>query len=525
MEKRRIEVLDTTLRDGAQGEGVVFSLEDKLRVIRALDDLGVDYIEAGNPSSNPKDEQLFRYLSEKLTLNHSMITAFGSTCRPGMKAEDSAECRSLVSCGAKAVSVFGKTSKLHVEKVLHASPEENLRMIADSVRFLVRSGLRVLFDAEHFFDGYKDDPAYALSVLEAARISGAHRLILCDTNGGTMPGEIASALKAAVARFGDCIGVHCHNDAGLAVAGSIAAAENGAMHVQGTINGYGERCGNANLCVLLPNLAFKCGFDCLAGGGMAKLSSAARKIADIANLPMDEKSPYVGRSAFAHKGGMHIDAMLKDSRSFEHIDPEAVGAQRRYLVSEVAGRGALMTRLGAIDPRLTKNSPETARILLSLKELEAEGYSFEGAEASLHLRLLGMLGRRRHFFELQDFHVVSRQPENEQNAQAYVKVRVDGQVEITADEGDGPVNAIDLAVRKALARFYPCIGKMRLKDFKVRVVNMEGTASRVRVGMETTDGVHVWSTVGVSSNVIEASVVALTDSIEFMLLGESEGWR
>lgn len=525
MEKRRIEILDTTLRDGAQGEGVVFSLEDKLRIIRLLDDLGVDYIEAGNPASNPKDEQLFRYLAQRPALSHSAVAAFGSTCRPGAKAEESAECLSLASCGAQVVSLFGKTSRLHVEKVLFTTPEENLRMISESVRFLVSRGLRVLFDAEHFFDGYRDDPAYALQVLQAARQAGAHRLILCDTNGGTLPGEIASAVRAAREALGECIGVHCHNDSGLAVAASLAAIEQGAVQAQGTVNGYGERCGNANLCTLLPNLVFKCGCSCLREGGMERLSPTARSVAEIANLPMDEKSPYVGRSAFAHKGGMHIDAMLKDARSFEHIDPEALGARRRYLVSEVSGRGALMTRLGALDPRLSKNSPETAKILLQLKELEAEGYSFEGAEASLHLRLLGMLGRRRHYFELQDFHVVSRRPEDAQNSQAYVKVRVDGQLEITADEGDGPVNAIDLAVRKALARFYPCLGRMRLKDFKVRVVNSVGTASRVRVAMETTDGEHVWSTVGVSSNIIEASVIALTDSVEYMLLGESDGWR
>jgi len=525
MDKRRIEILDTTLRDGAQGEGVVFSLEDKLRIIRALDEIGVDYIEAGNPASNPKDEQLFRYLAENSVLQNSRITAFGSTCRPGAAAEDSAECRALIGCGAKAVSIFGKTSRLHVEKVLLTTAEENLRMVGDSVRFLAENGLQVLFDAEHFFDGYADDPVYALRVLRAAREAGAQRIVLCDTNGGSLPGEIAKAVRAAVQAVGDCIGIHCHNDAGLAAAGSLAAAEAGAVHVQGTMNGYGERCGNANICTVAPSLVFKYGFGCLGEGAMARLSSAARTVADIANLPMDEKSPYVGRSAFAHKGGMHIDAMLKDARSFEHIDPEAMGARRRYLVSEVAGRGALMTRLGAIDPRLTKSSPETARILTRLKELEAAGYSFEGAEASLQLRLLDMLGLRKHFFELLDFHVISRQPESELNAQAYVKVRVDGQVEITADEGDGPVNAIDLAVRKALSRFYPCLGRMRLKDFKVRVVVSKGTASHVRVGMETTDGEHVWSTVGVSSNVIEASVIALTDSIEYMLLGETEGWK
>lgn len=524
MEKRRIEVLDTTLRDGAQGEGVVFSLEDKLRVIRILDELGVDYIEAGNPASNPKDEQLFAYLAQKARLKRAVITAFGSTCHPGMTAEESPECRKLAECGAKTVSIFGKASKMHVEKVLLTTVQENRRIIGNSVAFLAKSGIQVLFDAEHFFDGYRDDPIYALSVLRAARDAGAHRLILCDTNGGTMPEELAAAVRAVVEQFGDCVGIHCHNDAGLAVAGALAAVRAGAVQVQGTMNGYGERCGNANLCTLLPNLMLKCGYSCLSEGGLTNLAPVARTIADIANLPMDEKSPYVGRSAFAHKGGMHIDAMLKDSHSFEHISPEQLGAERRYLVSEVAGRGALMTRLGAIDPQLTKNSPQTMKILSQLKEMEADGYSFEGAEASLHLRLLDMLDRRRHFFQMQDFHVISRRPDDEKSAQAYVKVCVDGQTEITADEGDGPVNAIDLAVRKALSRFYPCLGNMRLKDFKVRVVNSKGTASRVRVAVESTDGTHVWNTVGVSSNIIEASVIALTDSVEFMLLGELEGW-
>ena len=525
MENRYIEFLDTTLRDGAQGEGIVFSLEDKIKIIRALDGIGVDYIEAGNPASNPRDAELFRYASAHMSLERARLTAFGSTCRPDAEAAGSPELRALAECGARTASIFGKASRRHVERVLQTTPEENLRIIRESVAWLTAQGIEVLFDAEHFFDGYAADPDYALAALRVAAEAGASRLVLCDTNGGRLPEEIARGVRAAREAFGDVIALHCHNDSGLAAANAIAGVEAGARQLQGTLNGYGERCGNLNLCTAIPNCAVKLGCKCLREGGLERVGAAARLAADVANLPMDEKSPYVGRSAFAHKGGMHIDAMRKDTGSFEHVDPALLGAERRYLVSDLAGRGALMTRLEGIDPSLRKDSAETARLLAAVKEMEAEGYSFEGADASLRLRLLGLLGRRPRYFELLDFHVVSRKPEDERNAQAYVKVRVDGQVEITADEGDGPVNAIDLAVRKALSRFFPSIGRMRLKDFKVRVVNSAGTASSVRVQIESTDGDHVWATVGVSSNIIEASVTALTDAIEYLLLSESEGWK
>lgn len=520
----RVLVLDTTLRDGAQAEGVSFSLEDKIKLIRALDELGVDYIEAGNPASNPKDEELFQFARHGLRLKNACLTAFGSTCRVGARAAEDVGLQKLAGCGARAVSIFGKSSLFHVKEVLRAPAEENLRLIEESVGFLKAAGLQVLFDAEHFYDGYREDPEYAMESLAAARRGGADILVLCDTNGGTLPHELGEATRRVVGAMDCPVGVHCHNDAGLAVALSMEGVLSGADMVQGTINGYGERCGNANLCTLLPNLCLKMGKEALAPGAMARMAPTARLTSEIANLSMDEHSPYVGNSAFAHKGGMHIDGMLKNRRSFEHISPEQVGNKRRFLVSEMAGRGALISRLGALAPELSKGSKQTVRIMDHIKELEAKGYAFEAAGGSLELLVLGALGRRPRFFEVLDFHVVSRKPEDDKNAQAYVKVAVDGRIEITADEGDGPVNALDLALRKALRVFYPCLNMMRLKDFKVRVVSGAGTASVVRVHIDSTDGVHLWSTVGVSSNVIEASFIALSDSIEYMLLGESRGW-
>lgn len=520
----RILVLDTTLRDGAQAEGISFSLEDKIRLIRALDDLGVDYIEAGNPAANPKDEELFQFARQGLRLKHARLTAFGSTCRVGVRADEDAGLRKLAGCGAQCASIFGKSSLFHVREVLRAEPEENLRLIEESVAFLKRSGMFVLFDAEHFYDGYRENADYAMQSLAAARRGGADMLVLCDTNGGSLPHELGRITRQAAENMDCPVGVHCHNDAGLAVACSMEGVLCGARMVQGTINGYGERCGNANLCTLLPNLCLKMGRDALIPGAMERMASTARLTGEIANLAMDEHSPYVGNSAFAHKGGMHIDGMMKNRRSFEHISPERVGNKRRFLVSEMAGRGALISRLGALAPELARDREQTARIMEHVKALEARGYAFESAGGSLELRVLGALGRRPHFFEVLDFHVVSRKPENDKNAQAYVKVAVDGKMEITADEGDGPVNALDLAMRKALGVFYPCLSQMRLKDFKVRVVSGSGTSSVVRVHIDSTDGVHLWSTVGVSSNIIEASFIALSDSIEYMLLGESRAW-
>lgn len=521
MNADRIEILDTTLRDGAQGEGVSFSVQDKLKVIAELDALGVAYIEAGNPYASARDAELFAYAAEHPVCRRATLAAFGATCRAGAQAEQDAGLQALIRSKAQVVSLFGKSSRFHVDRVLKVTPEENLRMIRDSVALLRRSGARVFFDAEHFFDGWKSEPGYAVETLLCAQAAGAERLVLCDTNGGTIPDDIERITREVCRQVNTPVAIHCHNDSGLATACSMYGVKGGATQVQGTINGLGERCGNANLCEVIPNLMLKMGVKCLTAEELERLTVAAGTISEIANMRLDRKSPYVGRSAFAHKGGMHIDGMLKDRRTFEHIEPERVGNQRRFLVSEMAGRGALMTRLNIVAPDVKKDSEEAAIVMKRLKALEAEGYTFEDADGSLALRILEALNRRRSFFDILDFHVVSRKPEDDKNAQAYVKVRVGEQVEITADEGDGPVNALDCAVRKALARFYPSIESMQLIDFKVRVISEAGTASRVRVHMESAGDGKTWSTVGVSSNVIEASFIALTDSIEYMLMSES----
>lgn len=521
MNGERIEILDTTLRDGAQGEGVSFSVQDKLKVIAELDALGVTYIEAGNPYASPRDAELFAYAARHPVCRKAVLAAFGATCRANTQAESDAGLRALIESKAKVVSLFGKSSLFHVNCVLKVTPEENLRMIHDSVALLTAAGQKVFFDAEHFFDGWQDNAEYALKTLLTAQKAGAARLVLCDTNGGTMPDEIERITREVCAKVSVPAAIHCHNDSGLATACSMYGVMGGAKQVQGTINGLGERCGNANLCEVIPNLMLKMGKSCLEGGGLERLTASARTISEIANMRLSPKSPYVGKSAFTHKGGMHIDGMLKDSHTFEHIEPEKVGNQRRFLVSEMAGRGALMTRLKTVAPDIRKDSPEAVAIMERLKTLEAAGYTFEDADASLVLRILGALNRRVSYFDILDFHVVSRKPEDDKNAQAYVKVRVGERVEITADEGDGPINALDNAVRKALARFYPSIESMKLIDFKVRVISEAGTASRVRVHMESAGGGKTWSTVGVSGNVIEASFIALTDSIEYMLMSES----
>lgn len=516
MPGRRIEVFDTLLRDGAQGEGVVFSLEDKIKLVRALDELGVDYIEAGNPFSNPKDMELFDFIAGKMRLSHARLVAFGMTRRPNSAAEEDASLNAMANCGAQVVSLVGKASLFQVRSVLGAAPEENLSMIEDSVRFLVSRGKVVFFDAEHFFDGYLDDAEYSIAAINAARRGGASRAILCDTNGGTLPEDIARITREVLAKTDIALGIHCHNDAGLATAGALAAVRAGVAQVQGTINGYGERCGNANLCEVLPNIMLKMGL--VTGASLSLLTDTARLVDEIANMHSDSRAPYVGRSAFAHKGGMHIDGMLKSAASFEHVDPALVGNSRRYLVSEVSGRSALMTRLSKIEPSLGRSSEETVKILGQIKNLEAAGYSFEDADGSLSLRIMDALGRRPEFFRVLDFHVISRKPDGSADAQAYVKVAVGDQVEITADEGDGPINALDKALRKALTRFYPIMNSMRLTDFKVRVVSEQGTASSVRVHIDSTDGVNVFSTVGVSTNVLEAGFIAMTDAIDCLLM-------
>ncbi|MDI9475286.1 MAG: citramalate synthase [Natronincolaceae bacterium] len=509
---------DTTLRDGAQAEGISFTVNDKIRIARRLDSLGVDYIEAGNPGSNPKDMEFFDTIKKK-PLSHAKLTAFGSTRRPGIKAEDDANVKALLTAGTDVVAIFGKSWDFHVTDIIRTTLEENLNMIRDTVSFFKAKGKEVVFDAEHFFDGYKANKEYALKTLEVAKEAGADSLALCDTNGGCFPFEITEITGDVVDRFDISIGIHCHNDGGMAEANSIMAVEEGANQVQGTFNGYGERCGNADLSVIIPNLQLKRGKNCIKEEGMRELSAACRYISEIANLPHNERQPYVGRSAFAHKGGMHIDGVQKNQHSFEHIAPELVGNERRILMSEVSGRSTILKRIQRVAPWVSKESEETILIIDRLKQLEHEGYQFEGAESSFELMVKRALGKAKTFFEVKDFRVLCEEHwQDDYSASAIVKVKVEGSEEIIAAEGDGPVNALDTALRKALEMFYPQLRRMRLTDYKVRVLDTtKATAAKVRVHIESTDGEKVWGTVGVSSNIIEASWDALVDSIEYFL--------
>ena len=522
----RVQLYDTTLRDGAQREGISFSAGDKLRIAQKLDELGIQYIEGGWPGSNPKDTEFFQR-AKKLSLKNAKLVAFGSTRRHKATCEDDANLRALLDAGTPAVTIVGKSSKPHVIQILETDLNENLKMISDSIRYLRAEGLEVFLDAEHFFDGFKADSAYALRVLEVAGEAGASCLILCDTNGGALPGEIVSAFEAALKATRVPLGIHTHNDAGLAVANTLVAVELGAVQVQGTINGYGERCGNANFCSVIPALKLKMGVDCVTDAQLAKLTEVSRYVSDIANLAPDPTSPYVGASAFSHKGGLHASAMAKWIYSYQHIDPVKVGNKPRVIVSELSGRRNIVQKAKELGFNLLLKAEVAQKLLKHVKQMESQGFQYESAEASFELLLHRAKPDYKPPFELVDFMVVierKRRPASRLNledmlSEAMVKVRVGTEVIHTAAEGNGPINALDRALRKALLQFYPHLGQVKLVDYKVRILDEnEGTESKVRVFIESTDGTSVWQTVGSSTDIIEASWLAMADSLEYWLI-------
>jgi 2-isopropylmalate synthase len=519
MSKKEIKILDTTLRDGSQGEQISFSVEDKLRITEKLDEFGIHYIEGGWPGSNPKDSLFFQKVKTK-HFKHAKLVAFGSTQRIGHKAEDDPNLQSLLKSDTPAVSIFGKSWLLHVTKALKITPEQNLKIIEDSIRFLKANNKEVIYDAEHYFDGFNEDPDYAIQTLAVAENSGADVIVLCDTNGGTLPSDLVKIIQKTKGKLSVPLGIHAHNDSDVAVANTIAAVEAGCVHIQGTINGYGERCGNANLCSVIPNLQLKCDYNCVPEENLQKLTMLSHFIADIANLPQAFNHPYVGRSAFAHKGGIHVSAVMKDSRTYEHVNPEKVGNSQRVLVSELSGRSNVLYKANKLKMDLEKHRDKIPEIVEKLKELENEGYQFEAAEGSFELLLRKMTGEWKDFFKLGGIRVIVEKDESGVHwSEATVRLSVNGKKEHTAAEGDGPVNALDEALRKALIKFYPSIGKMKLTDYKVRVLNAEkATAAKVRVLIDSSSKDKSWGTVGVSENIIEASWQALTDSIAYYLM-------
>lgn len=514
-----VKIYDTTLRDGNQSEDVSFSIEDKIRITEKLDELGVHYIEGGWPSANPKDLRFFKE-AKKLKLSNSQLVGFGATCRPRTSPSRDAQVKQLLMADTELFCIVGKTWDLHLKKVLGVSFEENLRMIRETIEYLTERGKGVFFDAEHFFDGFRENPSYALECLSSALEAGAKVICLCDTNGGTMPNELLFAIKEVRANFNVPLSIHSHNDAGLAVANSILAVENGVEIVQGTINGLGERAGNADLCVVIPNLQLKLGYKCLPPSSLKKLREVSHFVWELVNRSPEPHQPYVGDSAFAHKGGQHINAVLKDSRTYEHIEPEKVGNKRRTLVSEQAGTSTIAHKAKEYGVRLDRRHPVTRMVLDEVKKLEDQGYQFDAAEASFELVMNKALNRRKRYFQFKGFRVISekRAEDPVPRVEATIMLEVGNKIEHTAAEGVGPVNALDNALRKALLRFYPSLREVRLIDYKVRVLpSGEGTASKVRVLIESTDGKDYWGTVGVSDNIIEASWQALIDSIDYKL--------
>lgn len=517
-----VQLYDTTLRDGAQGEGISFSVADKLKIARRLDDFGIHYIEGGWPGSNPKDEEFFA-LAQKEPWKNAQLAAFSMTRRAGIAAKDDPNLQTILAADTPVVTLVGKSSDFHVQQALRISLDENLRMIEESIRLMRENGRRVFYDAEHFFDSLKENPEYALRTLKAAAEGGAEVLVLCDTNGGSLPDHIASGVQTVQREIGLPVGLHPHNDCELAVANSLVAVQNGAVQVQGTINGFGERCGNLNLVSTIANLQVKMGIPCLPPEHMRQLTSLSYFVSEVANQTPDDRQPFVGRSVFAHKGGMHVDAVQKaGGRAYEHIDPEAVGNERRILVSELAGTSNVREVAQGLGIDMEKGSPEARAVLQQVKKLESEGWEFEGAEASFHLLVKRTLGQSHELFELLGVRVTNELRPMGDHAEwvteATLKIRINGEVLHTAAEGDGPVHALDNCLRKAIASAYPEMDAIRLMDFKVRVVNTrEATAAKVRVLIESGNDTESWSTVGVSTNIIEASWQALTEAIEYGL--------
>lgn len=513
----KVILYDTTLRDGSQRANISFTVADKIKIAHRLDAFGFDFIEGGWPGSNPKDEEFFRAMQGK-TLQHAKLVAFSSTCRPGARPAEDQTLQMLVSAGTEVVCLFGKSWDYHVTGALGTTLDENLRMIEESVRWLREQGKTVIYDGEHFFDGYRHNPEYALATVQAAERGGAAYLVLCDTNGGNLPEEIARTVRQVREQTRAALGIHTHDDSGLGVANTLAAVHEGAVMVQGTINGYGERCGNANLVTILPNLQLKLGCECVPLDHLAGLADLSHYVAEIANLAPWEAQPFVGRNAFTHKAGVHASAVAKAPRMYEHVPPESVGNERRILVSELAGKSNLTLQVD----RFGLNDTEARALITRIKDLEYEGYSFEGAEASLELLVKRQQHGFRPFFSLEGFRVsMEKRGEAESYAEATIKVRV-GEREIhTAAAGNGPVNALDNALRKALETVYPALARVKLLDYKVRVLEgSDGTGAKVRVLIESGDGYTTWSTVGVNTNIIDASWQALVDSLEYALLSE-----
>ncbi|MFA5271658.1 MAG: citramalate synthase [Candidatus Omnitrophota bacterium] len=520
---KKIFIYDTTLRDGAQTEGISYSLHDKITITKHLDNFGIDFIEGGWPYSNPKDKALFEYF-RKHPLRKSKLVPFGSTAHPANPAHKDKNLISLVNSGTEYVTIFGKTWDLHVRDVLKAKPEDNLRIIFDSVKFLKSQGKKVFYDAEHFFDGYKANPDYALKTLKAASDGGAELLVFCDTNGGTLSWEVRNiARKVKESLKINNFGIHCHNDLDLAVINSIISVEDGCNHIQGTINGYGERCGNADLISIIGILQLKMGCAAVRPEKLKELTGVSHFVSEVSNVAHRDSHPFVGRSAFAHKAGIHIDAVIKNPLAYEHVLPSLVGNKSRFVISELAGKSTLVVKAKELEFDLDKKSPQAKRIHKLLQELERQGYQFEAAEGSFKLLLQKELKKYKKFFNLLGFRVsVEKREDGKLISEAVIKLKINNKLEHSAAEGDGPVNALDNALRKALMKFYPSLSKMHLTDFKVRVLDEKGgTAAKVRVLIESQDEKEDWSTIGLSENIIEASWQALADSVEYKLLKDS----